>query len=98
MCGSNFINQMLDSKYVQPNDLLLLRKTECNLKILNGSSTHFNTSSLPRMKKSTFMNRNDELIQLQGVLALCEFHYCEFRYCGFSKLYIENANAILWAI
>ena len=73
MCGSNFINQMLDSKYVQPNDLLLLRKTECNLKILNGSSTHFNTSSLPRMKKSTFMNRNDELIQLQGVLALCDF-------------------------
>ena len=24
--------------------------------------------------------------QLQGVLALCEFHYCEFHYCGFSKL------------
>ena len=22
---------------------------------------------------------------LQGVLALCEFHYCEFCYCGFSK-------------
>ena len=23
---------------------------------------------------------------LQGVLALCEFHYCEFCYCGFLKL------------
>ena len=23
--------------------------------------------------------------KIQGVLALCEFHYCEFRYCGFSK-------------
>ena len=26
------------------------------------------------------------LKQVQGVLALCEFHYCEFGYCGFSKL------------
>ena len=42
---------------------------------------------------------------LQGVLALCEFHYCEFRYCGFSKLsryilllrfYIYFADAIFW--
>ena len=24
-------------------------------------------------------------IVIQGVLALCEFHYREFRYCGFSK-------------
>ena len=22
---------------------------------------------------------------VQGILALCEFHYCEFHYCGFSK-------------
>ena len=29
------------------------------------------------------------IIYVQGVLALCEFHYCEFRYCGFSKLYIK---------
>ena len=27
---------------------------------------------------------------LQGVLALCEFHYCEFHYCGFSKLHITK--------
>ena len=26
---------------------------------------------------------------LQGVLALCEFHYCEFGYCGFSKLLLK---------
>ena len=26
---------------------------------------------------------------LQGVLALCEFHYCEFHYCGFSKLLLK---------
>ena len=26
---------------------------------------------------------------VQGVLALCEFHYCEFRYCGFSKLLLK---------
>ena len=26
------------------------------------------------------------LFWLQGVLALCEFHYCEFHYCGFSKI------------
>ena len=40
--------------------------------------------------------------KLQGVLALCEFHYCEFHYCGFSKLsrYISKnlAKVILWAI
>ena len=39
---------------------------------------------------------------IQGVLALCKFHYCEFRYCGFSKLsrYVSKnlANAIVWAI
>ena len=35
--------------------------------------------------KSIFQNRNFK-IQVQGVLALCEFHYCEFHYCGFSKL------------
>ena len=39
---------------------------------------------------------------IQGVLALCEFHYCEFHYCGISKLsrYISKdlANAILWTI
>ena len=29
---------------------------------------------------------NDEV---QGVLALCEFHYCEFHYCGFSKLLLK---------
>ena len=27
--------------------------------------------------------------QIQGVLALCEFHYCEFHYCGFSKLLLK---------
>ena len=41
-------------------------------------------------------------LEVQGVLALCEFHYCEFHYCGFSKLsrYISKnlANAISWAI
>ena len=26
---------------------------------------------------------------IQGVLALCEFHYCEFHYCGFSKLLLK---------
>ena len=26
---------------------------------------------------------------VQGVLALCEFHYCEFGYCGFSKLLLK---------
>ena len=26
---------------------------------------------------------------IQGVLALCEFHYCEFGYCGFSKLLLK---------
>ena len=26
---------------------------------------------------------------VQGVLALCEFHYCEFHYCGFSKLLLK---------
>ena len=26
---------------------------------------------------------------VQGVLALCEFHYCEFHYCGFSKLFLK---------
>ena len=41
--------------------------------------------------------------RVQGVLALCEFHYCEFHCCGFSKLsrytITKNlANAILWAI
>ena len=34
---------------------------------------------LPRIEKKNAL--------LQGVLALCEFHYCEFRYCSFSKLY-----------
>ena len=29
------------------------------------------------------------LDQIQGVLALCEFHYCEFHYCDFSKLSIN---------
>ena len=29
------------------------------------------------------------MVCIQGVLALCEFHYCKFRYCGFSKLYIK---------
>ena len=23
---------------------------------------------------------------MQGILALCEFHWCEFHYCNFSKL------------
>ena len=26
---------------------------------------------------------------VQGVLALCEFHYCEFHYCGFSNHSID---------
>ena len=30
-----------------------------------------------------------ESLVLQGVLALCEFHYCEFHYCGFSKLLLK---------
>ena len=31
-----------------------------------------------------------EILQwVQGVLALCEFHYCEFHYCGFSKLLLK---------
>jgi hypothetical protein len=28
-------------------------------------------------------------LNIQGVLALCEFHYCEFHYCGFSKLLLK---------
>ena len=43
---------------------------------------------------------NSWFLEIQGVLALCEFHYCEFRYRGFSKLssYISKnlANAILF--
>ena len=31
-----------------------------------------------------FDHKNLTII-IQGVLALCEFHYCEFCYCGFSK-------------
>ena len=31
---------------------------------------------------------------IQGVLALCEFHYCEFHYCDFSKISKYLANAI----
>ena len=27
--------------------------------------------------------------KLQGVLALCEFHYCKFHCCGFSKLLLK---------
>ena len=27
--------------------------------------------------------------KLEGVFALCEFHYCEFHYCGFSKLLLK---------
>ena len=30
--------------------------------------------------------RKNKRIYVQGVLALCEFHYCGFHYCGFSKL------------
>ena len=48
------------------------------------------------------MRKTNEIFVVQGVLALCEFHYCEFHYCGFSKLsrYITKklANAILWPI
>ena len=29
------------------------------------------------------------LLTIQGILALCEFHYCEFHYCGFSKLLLK---------
>ena len=25
---------------------------------------------------------------LQGVLALCEFHYCKFHYCGITKIWL----------
>ena len=28
-------------------------------------------------------------ILIQGVLALCEFHYFEFHYCGFSRLLLK---------
>ena len=28
-------------------------------------------------------------ILIQGVLALCKFHYFEFHYCGFSKLLLK---------
>ena len=35
-----------------------------------------------------------QLLNIQGVLALCEFHYCEFHYCNFSKLSTYSANAI----
>ena len=34
-------------------------------------------------------NVNELEFELQGVLALCEFHYCEFHYCGFSKLLLK---------
>ena len=30
-----------------------------------------------------------EVCVVQGVLALCEFHYCEFHYCSFSKLLLK---------
>ena len=35
-------------------------------------------------------------INVQGVLALCEFHYCEFHYFGFSKLSINIC--LMWIL
>ena len=41
---------------------------------------------LPVIKREKkMMVKIGVFFMLQGVLALCEFHYCEFRYCGFSK-------------
>jgi hypothetical protein len=30
-----------------------------------------------------------KVLKVQGVLALCEFHYSEFHYSGFSKLLLK---------
>ena len=60
---------------------------------------HENMSNIKCIKYfntySTFFIQGENWIQtsadnhIQGVLALCEFHYCEFHYCGFSKLLLK---------
>ena len=35
------------------------------------------------------MLQSADISCLQGVFALCKFHYCEFYYCGFSKLLLK---------
>ena len=39
--------------------------------------------------KLSFICLLGKVLEVQGVLGLCEFHYCEFHYCGFSKLLLE---------
>ena len=45
------------------------------------------------------MDRNlqKSMKKLQGVLALCEFHYCEFHYCNFSKHSRNICLMLFWA-
>ena len=35
------------------------------------------------------MSRDICSYHIQGVFALCEFHYCEFHYCSFSKTLLK---------
>ena len=37
----------------------------------------------------TNLMSNFDYLLVQGVLALCEFHYGKFHYCGFSKLLLK---------
>ena len=47
-------------------------------------------SKIVKMNRSAANIRGvSKILKIQGVLALCEFHYCEFGYCGFSKLLLK---------
>ena len=48
-----------------------------------------NAWNIKRLVDDSFVPLSKQPSVIQGVLALCEFHYCEFHYCGFSKLLLK---------
>jgi hypothetical protein len=92
LCVECFSQLSFDSEVYTKSATESLRSPHCLLQLVRTSKqvwpeilTFWTTflGSLDHLQVGTQIN------SVQGVLALCEFHYCEFHYCGFSKLLLK---------